>query len=489
MITYTWFNAPSVQQNNSGTITTKTLSGTITVDTTALASIGEGEWRIGDSQESSITAWNFTVTGGANSYSRSDQSTNPFIDILGGGSFSLVASRTQLSVESGASLFLGNSSNSPSETAILWSNGQSGHQYVSNRFGNVNPDGWVTSAATTSDPEATLDAAFPSDGLGGWVIATAVPEPATFSMAIFGVVAAAWQLLRRRRWLLVSLVVLAAIGVGDCCETATATLIAYDPFNQPATATINGTSSRSPGVWPGGGQTWGDVAGTVGVASGSLNVPSGVLGLSTNGNSATLLNNAGTQVAAFRKLGTTYDTSTETDLWFSFLYRPADRTGGVGINEGISLFNNTTEVIFFGSDGNGDLVIRAVGGQSADNERFANTFLDATSKQTFQIVANIRGTTEYTIWVDPTGFDSNLGMPTGGTKGFLATGLQTFSFDTIRLGDDTTSSAAQGVATFDEFRMGTTAVEVVPEPSTWAMALGGVAAFFWRQSRRSRRSR
>jgi hypothetical protein len=198
VITYTWFNAPSVQQNNSGTITTKTLSGTITVDTTALTSIGEGQWRIEDNQESSITAWNFSVTGGATSYSRSDQSTDPFIDIAGGGSFSLVASRTQLSVLGGASLFLGNST-SPSETAILWDNGQSGHQYVSNRFGNVNPDGWVTSAATTIDPEATLDAAFPSDGLGGWVIATAVPEPSSWAMALGGVAAFFWRRSRRSR--------------------------------------------------------------------------------------------------------------------------------------------------------------------------------------------------------------------------------------------------------------------------------------------------
>ena len=195
VITYTWFNAPSVQQSTAsdkGTITTKTLSGTITVDTTALASIGEGEWRIGDSQESSITAWNFSVTGGTTSYSRSDQSTDPFIDIAGGGIFSLVASRTQLSVEAGASLFLGNSL-SVNQTTILWNNGQSGHSYFSNLAGNVNPNGWETIG------ESTLDAAFPSDGLGGWVIATAVPEPSTWAMALGGVAAFFWRQSRRSR--------------------------------------------------------------------------------------------------------------------------------------------------------------------------------------------------------------------------------------------------------------------------------------------------
>jgi len=41
---------------------------------------------------------------------------------------------------------------------------------ASNLVGNVSPNGWATSV------EATLDATFPSDGLGGWVMATAVPE-------------------------------------------------------------------------------------------------------------------------------------------------------------------------------------------------------------------------------------------------------------------------------------------------------------------------
>ena len=97
-----------------------------------------------------------------------------------------------------APLFLGNSTSS-TETTILWSNGQSGHQCVSNHLSNVNPDGWVTSAATTSNPEATLDAAFPRNGLGGWVIATAVPEPSTWVMALGGVAAFFWRQSRRSR--------------------------------------------------------------------------------------------------------------------------------------------------------------------------------------------------------------------------------------------------------------------------------------------------
>jgi hypothetical protein len=283
---------------------------------------------------------------------------------------------------------------------------------------------------------------------------------------------------------LTSLAVLVAIGVGVRCGTATATLIAYDPFNQTAGGGINGTASTSPGVWP-SVQTWGSVAGTVDITSGSLSVPSGVIGLSTNGNSATLTNVQNTQVAAYRDFGQTYDTSSVSDLWFSFLYRPGST---LGINQGISLANGTVGQVFFGSDGTGDLVIRAINGlsSSSGSDQFANTSVNATADQTFQIVTRIRGANEFTIWVDPTGLSA--GVPTGGTSTSLTSGLQTFQFNSIELGNDTTTGSA-GNAIFDEFRMGTTAVAVVPEPSTWAMALGGVAAFFWRQSRRSRRSR
>lgn len=264
-------------------------------------------------------------------------------------------------------------------------------------------------------------------------------------------------------------------------ESVRAALIAYDPFNQSPGLSISGSESTSPGVWPTGGQTWGNVAGTAGISSGSLDVPVGVVQVPTNGNRATVLNSTGSQVAAFRDFGTTFSTTPGSgdDLWFSFLYRPAERTGGVGINEGVSLFEGGTEKIFFGADGNGDLVIRALGGESSSfSDQFANTFLDATSNQTFLVVTNVRGTTDYSIWVDPSGFDQLLGVPTGGTTASLTSNLSDFDFDRVRLGDDT-SSIAQGAAAFDEFRMGTAASDVVPEavpePAALLLALFGLA--------------
>ena len=274
--------------------------------------------------------------------------------------------------------------------------------------------------------------------------------------------------------------ILVAGLVCGTCESARAAPIAYDPFNQSPVESISGTLSSPPGGWPTRDQVWGDVTGTVGISAGSLTPPSGAINVATNGNRATVFNQTGSQVAAFRDFGFTFSTTPGTgdNLWFSFLYRPADRTGGVGINEGISLFKGGTEKMFFGADGNGDLVIRALGGQSAIfGDQFANTLIDATSNQTFLIVTNVRGSTDYSIWVDPSGFDQLLGVPTGGTSASLTSNLSAFEFDRVRLGDDTTSPA-QGAAMFDEFRMGTTAIDVVPtvvpEPSTLLLALFGL---------------
>jgi hypothetical protein len=98
----------------------------------------------------------------------------------------------------------------------------------------------------------------------------------------------------------------------------------------------------------------------------------------------------------------------------------------------------------------------------------------ATSGQTFQLVVNIDPSTGYTMWVNPTGVNSVNGVPTGGTSASLTSNLLQFSFDTIQLGGDD-STNTNGSVTFDEFRFGTTAAAVVPEPSTYAMALAGLA--------------
>jgi hypothetical protein len=188
VITYTLYNAPAVQDS-------KTLTGSITVDTTGLTPVAGG-WILGASQTSSITAWQFGVTGGV-SYSRSSTDANAFLQINGGGSFGMLVTSSTLSVEGGAMLWFGTDL-SVNQTTIWWDNGFGPHEYGSNLVGNVSPNGWETSG------EATLDAAFPSDGLGGWVMATAVPEPSTYAMLLAGVGCGAAGVISRRRGLRLS---------------------------------------------------------------------------------------------------------------------------------------------------------------------------------------------------------------------------------------------------------------------------------------------
>ena len=188
VITYTLYNAPAVQDS-------KTLTGSITVDTTGLTPVAGG-WILGASQTSSITARQFGVTGGV-SYSRSSTDANAFLQINGGGSFGMLVTSSTLSVEGGAMLWFGTDL-SVNQTTIWWDNGFGPHEYGSNLGGNVSPNGWRTSG------EATLDAAFPSDGLGGWVMATAVPEPSTYAMLLAGVGCGAAGVISRRRGLRLS---------------------------------------------------------------------------------------------------------------------------------------------------------------------------------------------------------------------------------------------------------------------------------------------
>lgn len=166
LITYTLYNASTVQNS-------KTLTGSITVNTTGLGAV-TGGWILGDSQASNITAWQFGVSGGSVSYSRSSTDANAFLEITGGGSFAMFVTNSTLSVEGGARLSFGTKTTSSDEVTIWWDhNGGGFYQYASNYISNVSPNGWNTTGQTT------LDAAFPSDGLGGWVMATAVPEPST----------------------------------------------------------------------------------------------------------------------------------------------------------------------------------------------------------------------------------------------------------------------------------------------------------------------
>jgi hypothetical protein len=260
---------------------------------------------------------------------------------------------------------------------------------------------------------------------------------------------------------------LALASVPIATSTATAALLGYDPFSQSTGAIDQTASPEPPGVWPNAGANWVQQAGITNVVSGSLAAPAGTYYPFTPvGNSAQLLN-AGSQVTAARAF-TVFDYNTSgNSYWFSFLMQPSENDLA---NQGLNLIFSSASQIYFGTDGAGDYVIRAFGNSSAGGgNEFANTNVRAVANTTALLVVNIDSNTAFNIWVNPTGFSG--GQPTGGTFAQLTANINTFKFDGISLGGNTTSGKS---TIFDEFRFGTTAAAVVPEPSTYAMLLAGL---------------
>ncbi len=180
LITYNLVNAPSVQNG-------RTLSGFITVDTTQTTPLGGGFW-ISDSSTTAITAWSFSVSGGAElPYAVSSSDSGARYGITGPGTYSIEATSTGLFIPSASSLVIG--TGSPSFLDFVnWDHGASG--YASARGGNISPRGWATFDSTA------LNTAF--GGGATWQIA-AVPEPSTSAMALAGVACGGYSLFRRRQ--------------------------------------------------------------------------------------------------------------------------------------------------------------------------------------------------------------------------------------------------------------------------------------------------
>jgi hypothetical protein len=183
IITYSLVNVPSLQGGY-------TLSGTLVLDTTNLPQPSPGKWTVGQTQESEFTSWSFNVSG-TPSYSVNYTDPNALLDITHGGSASLIATRTSLEVEPDASFQIGINTGSWF-TSVIWQNrlqpsGTS--QYFSNSSGTQR---WFQTDSTT------LTNAFASGVGGGWVMATAVPEPSAYAMAVAGMAACCGAILRKR---------------------------------------------------------------------------------------------------------------------------------------------------------------------------------------------------------------------------------------------------------------------------------------------------
>lgn len=234
---------------------------------------------------------------------------------------------------------------------------------------------------------------------------------------------------------------------------AHASVVFYDGFNY--STSFNG-STASP--------TWTVDGSFLSVTSPGLTYT----GLSTVGNAVTSPNQFG------RYLNHTLSSSQAQGVyWLGFLVKlQNDTTHGVGL----SLFNGGTELSFWGSvNSSGAKWGNAAGGTYAGG---------AVTGDTTFIVLKLDSTVgKQWMWINPVagGAVPELSAALNGVAG---TAFTTGSFDRIRLG-----VFGNGIGTFDEVRLATTAADLgftaVPEPSAFA-ALGGLAALGFAATRRRR---
>jgi hypothetical protein len=256
--------------------------------------------------------------------------------------------------------------------------------------------------------------------------------------------------------------VAAGCALAGVAASASATVLAYDPFDQPA-GNINGTGSTG-GVWQGTGKWTG--GGTV--SAGTLTYGP----LVTSGNQA----NYDATANANRAIGATLG-GANTDLWFSFLI-VANRN-----DSGISLFTGATEQNFMGNGGGSG---QTLGLQSPN----INTGIAQSATTHFYVlhmVTPAAGNVTTTLYIDPAVSSLGVGAaPAGSLYTNAATPDTTrvpYAFDTVRLG----AFNSAGTVRFDELRIGTTWADVspVPEPSAAVGLLLGTGGMLARRRRRT----
>lgn len=200
-------------------------------------------------------------------------------------------------------------------------------------------------------------------------------------------------------------------------------------------------------------------------------------GLATSGNAFSNLGYSWGQPGLHKAIGTTgrtlADASTSTDTWFSFLLRPDDSRAVVdapnapldgGVAWGGVVLNSSTGSVFIGRPG-GQNAYALQSGQ--DNSIAASTVAPVVGT-TDLLVVHIDASSKVSLWVDP-----KVGSP-------LGTASVTRSDLTVGPGLTNLWETDSGFWTMDEFRVGTSAADVLPqatpEPATLAaLGLGAVA--------------
>jgi len=240
-----------------------------------------------------------------------------------------------------------------------------------------------------------------------------------------------------------------------CCVTlglapqAQATLIAYEGFQYPSGVTVAGQTGGT-----GWSNAWSGSAALT-VTSPGLTFPY----LNTAGNKATF--GAGTAIDTERTVATISSPSLG-HLWVGFLQ--AGTAGGTTPYAGISLFDSTdsNEELFIGRyQGTTDYGLaqdRTGSAPTADSGRSATT-----GATTFLVVDIDLANGTATLYLPPNG--ATLGAPVASLSGLSFLNIGIFHI----VGRNTT------VTNVDEIRLGTSFVDVSPNPEPTSLALLGAA--------------
>jgi hypothetical protein len=262
---------------------------------------------------------------------------------------------------------------------------------------------------------------------------------------------------------------LLAVGLG-MAGSASAALIASTSFGGTAAAPTGNTGFSS-SIWAStaGGATASSATFTAGDMSGTIPSAYTASGFTNTGNYIQTYNSP-----AFATLSSTINVETEGTYYFSFLYRV--NAAATVSNGGFSLYSGTTERVQIGmgstvSNPNA-MRISEVGGSAGVALTASSSFVTGTD--TIWVVGRI----DTAIGTDSVALRFFKGADAMVAEDF--TGDQSTSLS-LSIGANITNirfnsgGGTNPTQQFDEFRLGTTYADVVPEPSTYAMFAGLMA--------------
>ncbi|MBK1816488.1 PEP-CTERM sorting domain-containing protein [Luteolibacter yonseiensis] len=257
----------------------------------------------------------------------------------------------------------------------------------------------------------------------------------------------------------IRLAILAAAIILPTAGAASAAVLASDVFNYPA-----GTFSTD--AWNGG-------TGWSGAWRDSSNNATYDPSIGTDGRLHTESANAADRhKGVVRTLSDSYNVAEDGTLWAS-VSMSVNSVGETGQYAWLSFMNGTAEPFRFGRH---DATNTHWGLQASTNvpgTSPGSTIVFGRIDTLLFKMEYVGGNTIYSLWVNPTGSETDLGTPDS-----TLTRAGSLVFDGIRM-------QSRASATFDDFTLGTTFSDVVPEPSSLLMAVSGSLLLLSRKRRRA----